>query len=417
MKIHCLYDKLVPLKDLKYHPKNRNKHSTEQIERLAKIIEYQGWRYPIKISKKSGFVTSGHGRAAAAIFLKYKTVPVNFQDYETEDQEYADVQSDNAIASWAELDMAGINSDLADFDPSFDLDLLGIKDFVLEPADKYADQDADNIPETKQNELGVKLGDLFQLGEHRLLCGDSTVLENVERLMDGKKADMVFTDPPYGMDLDTDYTKMPTSPNGARPLKHKKIIGDSEDFDPRFISIVQEMFDYCENMVLFGADYYAEHIKNKRAGSWYVWDKRVTENFDRMIGSAFELAWSKKKRKREICRCNNTLYSGETDAKNKVHPTQKPVKLIEWFFERMEGVIVADLFIGSGSTLIACEKTNRKCYGMEIDPHYCSVIIKRWETFSGKKAKKLTSNADKRAIKDKNGKGKKDGRQRLSVRA
>lgn len=135
MKIHCPHDRLVPYDELKPHPKNRNKHPREQIKRLAKILRYQGWRYPIKVSKRSGFITSGHGRLEAAIELGWKEVPVSFQDYESAEQEYADVQSDNAIASWAELDLAGINFDIGELGPDFDLELLGIEDFVLEPAE------------------------------------------------------------------------------------------------------------------------------------------------------------------------------------------------------------------------------------------------------------------------------------------
>lgn len=132
-KINCLYDKLVKVKELKPHPRNHNQHPKDQIERLAKIIEYQGWRYPIKVSKLSGFITSGHGRVEAAKILKLKEVPVNYQDYESEEQEWADVQSDNAIASWSELDLSGINNDLQDFGPDFDIDLLGIKEFSVVP--------------------------------------------------------------------------------------------------------------------------------------------------------------------------------------------------------------------------------------------------------------------------------------------
>jgi len=137
MKIHCTDTVLVPVKDLKPHPKNRNKHSEEQIERLAKILEYQGWRYPIKVSKLSGFITSGHGRLEAAKLLKIENVPVSFQEYENSDQEYADVQSDNAIASWSELDLPEINKDVAELNHDFDFELLGIKYFSVEPMGKF----------------------------------------------------------------------------------------------------------------------------------------------------------------------------------------------------------------------------------------------------------------------------------------
>ena len=140
IKIHCLYDELVDPKTLKNHKDNRNKHPPEQIERLAKILEYQGWRYPIKISKQTKSITSGHGRKLAALDRGWKLVPVVYQDYESEEQEYADVQADNAIASWAELDLPGINSDIGLLGPDFDIDLLGIKDFTVDPSEKTEEQ-------------------------------------------------------------------------------------------------------------------------------------------------------------------------------------------------------------------------------------------------------------------------------------
>lgn len=133
MQVHCAHDALVECSKLRPHPKNRNSHPKDQIERLAKILEYQGWRYPVKVSKQSGFITSGHGRLEAAKHLGWKTVPVNYQDYTDETQEYADVQSDNAIASWSELDLGAINADIVDLGPDFDIDLLGIENFTIEP--------------------------------------------------------------------------------------------------------------------------------------------------------------------------------------------------------------------------------------------------------------------------------------------
>lgn len=133
MIVHCPHDKLVSIKELKAHPQNRNQHPKDQIERLAKILDYQGWRYPIKVSKRSGFITSGHGRLEAAKHLKLKEVPVSFQDYTDEAQEYADLQADNAIASWSELDLSAINTDIGDLGPDFDIDLLGIQNFTIEP--------------------------------------------------------------------------------------------------------------------------------------------------------------------------------------------------------------------------------------------------------------------------------------------
>ncbi len=133
MKIHCLYDQLIPIRELKklFHPKNRNKHPQEQIERLAKILEYQGIRYPVKISKMSGYITSGHGRVLAAELNGWAEFPVNLQDYTDPAQEYADLQADNAIALWAELDRELIQIDIQDF-PDLDLDLLALKPLQIE---------------------------------------------------------------------------------------------------------------------------------------------------------------------------------------------------------------------------------------------------------------------------------------------
>lgn len=395
MKIHCLYDKLVSLKNLTPHPKNRNSHSKDQVERLAQILDYQGWRYPIKVSKKSGFITSGHGRLEAAKLKKWKEVPVNFQDYESDEQEYADVQSDNAIASWAELDLSGINSDLGELEPNFDINLLGIKDFVLEPADKLEPGcDEDEVPE--KVEPKTRSGDLYQLGTHRLMCGDSTSIDAVEKLMNDEKADMVFTDPPYGMCLDTDYSTM-IQKGGRTGNKFRPVIGDDQDFDP---SIIFGLFEYCPEIFLWGADYYCQHLPKN--GSWVVWDKRESEVTgsqvsEKMFGSMFELCWSKTKHKRDIARILwagglgqgiSEERKGRNNSIDRCHPTQKPIMLAEWFFKRWgkDQDNIIDLFGGSGSTLIACEKTNRKCFMMEIDPHYCDVIVARWEKYTGKKA-------------------------------
>lgn len=129
--VHCNETKLVSIAELKPHPKNRNSHPKEQIERLAKILKYQGWRYPVKVSNLSGYVTSGHGRIEAAKLLGWNEVPVSFQDYVSDEQEYSDIVADNAIASWSELDFSGINTDIGEFGP-FDIDLLGIKNFQVD---------------------------------------------------------------------------------------------------------------------------------------------------------------------------------------------------------------------------------------------------------------------------------------------
>lgn len=384
----------VPIREVKPNPKNRNKHSSEQIDRLCEIIKYQGFRTPLIVSTRSGLLVAGHGRLLAAKQLKLDEVPVIYQDFDSEEQEYAAQVSDNAIASWAELDLSGINFDLPNLGPDFDINMLGIKDFELEPADKYGDKDADATPEIRATE--IQRGDMWSLGNHRLRCGDSTSNSDVAALMNGEKADMVFTDPPYGMNLDTDFSDMPSnwSDGGSKergtlnPKKYKPVEGDALQFNPSIC------LSLSQDVVLFGADYYAVGLPP--GGSWFVWDKRSSAEWNKkiegMFGSEFELAWSKKKRQRLIARVPwGGLFGNEhEDNRKRVHPTQKPIKLAEWVFnETNAGKLIVDLYLGSGSTLIACEKTNRKCYGMEIDPVYCQVIIDRWEKFTGQKAVKL----------------------------
>lgn len=136
ISIHCKYDELVDPKTLKDHPKNRNKHSQDQIDRLAKLYTYHGVRHPIIVSKESGFIVAGHGRKAASLKAKLKRVPIVYQSFLSDDHEYAFIQADNAIAAWAELDLSGINADLPDLGPDFDIDLLGIKNFSLDFSEK-----------------------------------------------------------------------------------------------------------------------------------------------------------------------------------------------------------------------------------------------------------------------------------------
>jgi DNA modification methylase len=233
----------------------------------------------------------------------------------------------------------------------------------------------------------IVLGDLFEIGEHRLLCGDSTESDQVARLMNGEKANMVFTDPPYGMHLNADYSSAKSRPDMAKAKgltggkKWNNVIGDHDDFTPKLINTVFACFPDCQEVFLWGADYYAELLPNKNVGSWIVWDKRLEESTDKMYGSCFELCWSKNKHKRDIARIKWAGVFGVEQEHDKCrsHPTQKPTALAEWFFDRWgaKGDIVVDLYSGSGFTVIAAEKTERKCYGMELDPKYCQVIIDR----------------------------------------
>lgn len=365
--------KMVPVSEIVPNPKNPNIHTPEQIERLVKLINFQGFRNPLIVSKRSGFLVAGHGRLEAAVKAGLETVPVIYQDFDNEAMEYAYVVSDNAVAEWATLDLASINAELPDLGP-FDIDLLGIKDFTLDISEKL-DVEADDTPDTKENDKRVALGDLWTLGNHRLLCGDSTDITQVNRLMNGDKIDIIFTDPPYGINLDTSGSM------GSTSKKYRPILGDDKPFDPQHIFNLN-----VESIWLWGANYY--HHKLPLGGTWIVWDKKsddeINTNLDGRFGNDFELLWTSETVKMSLIRkIVPTGYFAIGDEK-RVHPTQKPVRLVEHIINNIlpQGLLL-ELYLGSGSTLIACEKTNRRCFGMELDPQYCAVILDRWVKFTG----------------------------------
>ena len=216
-------------------------------------------------------------------------------------------------------------------------------------------------------------GQLWQLGKHRLLIGDCTVRENVERLMGGERADMVFNDPPYGMRLDTDYSGIMD-----RGKKYEAVIGDDSDWDYSRT----DFFD-CQEQFYWGADYYRNTLPT--GGSWFVWDKQISDHDGLShTGSLFELCWSKAEHKREIIKAPYFRFYG-MDTKTRLHPTQKPEKLYSWFIDKFskESMIIVDLFAGSGTTIIAAHNLNRRCYAMEISEKYGAVILERFYTATG----------------------------------
>jgi DNA modification methylase len=383
-KMEDLKVEYVSVNSLVPHPKNMHKHSTEQIERLSKIIEYQNFRTPVIAQKGTNYIVCGHGRLLAAKKLGLKEVPTIFQEFKSEEQLYAHMVADNAIGkdTWATLDLSQINLELENLGPDLDLDMLGIKDFVLEPIEKFDPQsDEDEVPEVVHPI--TRRGDVWLLGNHRLMCGDSTMIDDFEKLMNSEKADMVFTDPPYGINEETDRA-FASRTHKAKGNTFSKIIGDdSIQTALDILPIINEIPIH----VLWGANYYCHALP--QSNNWLVWDKREEEK-ERDMNSDCELAYVKhKKSSVRIFRHKwKGMIKASEHGQSRVHPTQKPIALAEWCFNEYnkDGKSVLDLFLGSGSTLIACEKTNRKCYGMELDEKYCDVIINRWQNFTGKKA-------------------------------
>lgn len=426
VKIRSKEVSIIPLKSVKLNPKNRNVHTAEQIDRLCKIIKYQGFREPITISNQSGLCAAGEGRVLAMDKLGADSIAAIYEDFDSPDMEYAHLVADNEIARWATLDTAGVNFDLAELDGvAFDLDMLGIKDFVLDPADKYGDRDADATPEIR--ETCIRLGDLFLLGDkHRLLCGDSTDSGQVGRFMNGEKADMVFTSPPYadvrdyggGLDLTPaslarffDWPSKIFCVNLGLIIREREIVRYWDDYlaaaknrglkllawnvwDKEHASAPahqQAMFGLSHEWIFVFGEYRELNLTNpnKGAGFGYHGAPSVREADGTL--SKRSSNGMRVRSHRQLDSIFNLTRQHNYAADYVNHPAVFPVALPEEYIKAVsnEKELVADPFLGSGSTLIACEKTNRKCYGMEIDPQYCQVIIDRWEKFTGQKAIKL----------------------------
>lgn len=376
--------------EIKPYEKNPRKNDNA-VDAVASSISQFGFKNPIVIDGNN-VIICGHTRYKAAQKLGLDVVPCVIADDLTEEQIKAYRLADNKVAELAEWDIDLLGEELDDI---FDIDM---SDFGFDIA---GEQDSGTVEEDDfevelPEEPKAKQGDIYQLGNHRLMCGDSTSVDDVEKLMDGNKADIVLSDPPYGMNLDTDFSTIKGSmksigkKNHTQGNKYNRVIGDNEDFKPELISTFFDNFGYVKEMFLFGADYYAELLQDKNNGSWLVWDKRKPSQAD-AIGSEFELCWSKTKHKRRMLRHDwfGFLSSeNQQDARNRVHPTQKPITLIVDILNQWGNGCsnVIDLYGGSGSTLIACEQLDRNCYMMELDPHYVDVIIARWEKFTGQKA-------------------------------
>ena len=373
---------------------NNPRHNEDAVEKVMASIQEFGFKVPLVIDKNNVVVT-GHTRLKAAKRLGIDEVPCVVADDLSDAQIKAFRIADNKVSEYAEWDEEALQVELEQLEElDFDLDSLSIdfSDFDLNVGEDIKEIEAEEveIPEVPE-EPKAKLEDIYQLGNHRLMCGDSTNADDVGKLMNGEKADMVFTDPPYGMNLDTDYSKM--EGNGRKGKTYSKVIGDNEDFKDDLIKTVFDNFNYCNEIFLWGVDYYFDLIPNFKEGNLIVWDKTLQTNGNADYNSEFELLWTKNQHKKEVIHFNWFRYFGLSaqDMKTREHPTQKPLQVITPFVEKYskENDLIVDIYGGSGSTLIACEQLNRKCYMMELDPRYVDVIIKRWEDYTGNKAVKL----------------------------
>lgn len=382
MNVMCQYTRMASTSGLIENPQNPQKHPQKQIELLAEILEHQGWRSPIVVSKRSGFIVKGHARLMAAKLNGWVEVPIDEQDYPSEAMEWADMIADNKIQELSESDDEQIQKLALDMGPDFEFKLLGIPDFKIIGVDTLPPDDEDTVP-NEPAQATNKIGDRWELGEHVLMCGDSK--KDVVALTGGQEFDLLFTDPPYGISV-VSNNKNGYGTKGQYDKKascgiYDSITGDDEPFDPGYLLSIGK------NQIIWGANNFASKLPDN--SHWLVWLKNMPAgtNF-----SGAELAWTSIKKKAvkvyEFTWAGMTRAgSREDELTKRVHPTQKPVGLFVNILDDYSPASVLDLYGGSGSTLIACEKTNRKCYMMEIEPLYCDVIITRWERFTGKKAK------------------------------
>jgi DNA modification methylase len=277
--------------------------------------------------------------------------------------------------------MGLLNIEFTDLlDNNFEMENLGFDDKELERlivGDEKGLTDDDDVPELPK-EPNAKLGDIYQLGEHRLMCGDSVNIIDVEKLINNNVINCVYTDPPYGINI--------VKNNHVGGEKLAKVTDYKEIKNDDTIQTAIDSYNLCltlqiPKMIFWGGNYYSNSLPN--SSCWLIWDKNNTGNF-----ADGEIAWTNFKTSVRIFKHTWNGMIRESEKKEKrVHPTQKPVALAEWCFKNYEiKKNVLDLFGGSGSTLIACEKLKIKCFVMELEPHYVDVIIKRWEDYTGKKA-------------------------------
>jgi len=382
-----------PINTIFAHPKNprliRNEKYLEQKKSIEETPEMMDLR-PVIIDEDD-IILGGHQRWRACKELGWKDVPV--MQYTRE--KHLKSESFTKFNKTYELVCAEIVIKDNTHYGEFDYDILanewdylplteyGVAVWETEPEEVEGLTDEDAVPEAPQEPI-TKLGDVWILGEHRVMCGDSTSKEAVEILMDGEKADMVFTDPPYGIEYKSnwknkDREKFKTLKNDNLILDFRHILDSfCNEFCPIYIWTSHQVFQIWRTM--YSDIYKSTIIWYKKFGGMGDLKAEYGHNYEMCLyltKNRIEFVSDRPKAVWEI--------GGDSPSKYQ-HPTQKPVELAETAFSHHKKGTVLDLFLGSGSTLIAAEKTKRKCYGMELDPKYCDVIVKRWEDFTGKKA-------------------------------
>ena len=360
-----------PIGDLIPYARNSRTHSDAQVAQIAASIKEFGFTNPVLIDEEGGII-AGHGRVLAARKLSMDEVPTIALEGLTKTQRKAYVIADNKLAMNAGWDDEMLRLELGELDiDGLDLELTGFT------AEELAELNPEEIPPGLTDEDAVpeppvdpvtRLGDVWLLGKHRVMCGDSTSIDAVETLMAGVYPDLVHTDPPYGMNA--------VSNSGVLSKNYKTdIIGDDNpDIAKDAFQLIIGLYPNAKQ-IWWGANYYCSVLPDSEC--WLVWDK----NNGQSDQTDCELAWANF---RSVVR----QFTQASEKTNRVHPTQKPVSLMEWIIKRFKltSSTIADYFGGSGSTLIAAEKNGLQGFIMEYDPKFCDVIVRRWQNFTGKQA-------------------------------
>jgi site-specific DNA-methyltransferase (adenine-specific) len=335
---------------------NNPRKNDKAVDAVASSIKNYGFRQPIVIDGKNEIII-GHTRLLAAKKLKMEMVPCAIVDDLTPQQIKGLRIADNKVAEYSEWDMDLLKIELDGLDEftGFEIDEL---DIMFEDEKEIIE---DEVPEV-QEEVITKLGDLYEIGEHRLLCGDSTDGEQVARLMNREKAELLLTDPPYGIGIDGQKESKAKNPKHNRK-KHEFRGWDNKRPEQNTFNLI---LSFAQKAIIWGGNYFSDLLPASRG--WIYWSKGQ----DGLTMSDGELAWTSENKPLRSVTVNRAVLQGSS------HPTQKPIEVISFCIKWADFPnIILDTFLGSGSTMVASHQLKRKCYGMELDPKYCDVIIRR----------------------------------------
>lgn len=367
----------LPVTELAPYERNARKHQDKDVEAIVASIQEFGFDDPIGIWSEKNIIVEGHGRLLAAQKLGMTEVPCIRLDHLTDEQRRAYALAHNRTAELSEWDFVVRDDELQGI-TEIDMTAFGFDLADDDPEEAVEDDFEGALPE----EPKTKLGDIYQLGKHRLICGDSTDQATLEKLLNGTKADLLLTDPPYGIDYGAKLKGKGDGKGGSDRFGWKS--WDAPEWDKHRPEI-GGLLSLADNAIVWGGNYFTGQLPVRMC--WLVWDKGQRD-FSLADG---ELAWTSFDKALRI----KSYSRASANREEKFHPTQKPIELLRWcvqdIAERYAGKIetVVDPFGGSGSTLITCEQLKKVCFMCELDPKYCDVIVERWESLTGKKAELL----------------------------